>query len=62
MKNLNLKKNQIIIFVIALMLISAGYLNYTAMNKDSMQTSAEAEELQYAGIRRCKISKWKYSR
>ena len=27
--NLNLKKNQIIVFVIALMLVSAGYLSYT---------------------------------
>ena len=54
--NLNFKKNQVIIFVIALMLISAGYLNYTAINKESIETSTK-EELELAGIRRCKISK-----
>ena len=54
--NLNFKKNQVIIFVIALMLISAGYLNYTAMNKNTLQTGADSENLELAGIRRCKIS------
>lgn len=54
--NFNFKKNQVIIFVIALMLISAGYLNYSAMNKDSIETVA-GEEVELAGIRRCKISK-----
>ena len=29
MKNLNLKKNQVVIFVIALMLVTAGYLNFS---------------------------------
>lgn len=38
-----IKKNQIVIFVIALMLITAGYLNYTAEDKDSiMQASSES--------------------
>lgn len=55
--NINFKKNQVIIFVIALMLISAGYLNYTAMNKKTLETSSETETLELAGIRRCKISK-----
>ena len=55
MKNLNLnfKRNQVIIIVIALMLISAGYLNYNAMNKNNIQTASETEELELAGIRRC---------
>ena len=53
--NLNFKRNQVIIFVIALMLISAGYLNYTTMNKNTMETASPVEEL--AGIRRCKIGK-----
>lgn len=41
-----LKKNQIIIYVIALMLVTAGYLNYTTTNWDSgIQVNADAEEL-----------------
>lgn len=41
------KKNQIIIYVIALMLVTAGYLNYTSSNKldTSYQTSATEEEM-----------------
>lgn len=47
----NLKKNQIIIFVIALMLVSAGYLNYTATNKENtIQTSSKLNSIDYAGI------------
>lgn len=39
------KKNQIIIYVIALMLVTAGYLNYTTNEnaKDSVETSIEME-------------------
>ena len=41
------KKNQVIIYVIALMLVVAGYLNYTANgNLDSaVQVSSSEEEL-----------------
>ena len=41
------KKNQIIIYVIALMLVTAGYLNYTTTNdmNSIMQTSSREEEL-----------------
>ncbi len=41
------KKNQIIIYVIALMLVTAGYLNYTSSNNldTSYQTSATEEEM-----------------
>lgn len=48
----NLKKNQVIIFVIALMLVSAGYLNYTANNQNSntIATSSELNSIDYAGI------------
>lgn len=43
MKNL-LKKNQIIIYVIAIMLMTAGYLNYTTSNgENSIQTSLDIE-------------------
>ena len=45
-----LKRNQIIIFVIALMLVSAGYLNYTALNKEEVPTSSNVNEVQYAGL------------
>lgn len=47
----NLKKNQIIIFVIALMLISAGYFNYTS-NIEDIATSGDT---QYAGIGDAKL-------
>lgn len=47
----NLKKNQVIIFVIALMLVSAGYLNYTANNKNNtIETSSELNSIEYSGI------------
>ena len=41
------KKNQVIIYVIALMLVTAGYLNYTSNDnlKSSIQTSSSEEEL-----------------
>ena len=39
----SLKKNQVIIYVIALMLVTAGYLNYNA-NQDSIATSGDVEE------------------
>lgn len=41
------KKNQIIIYVIALMLVAAGYLNFTANNasNNSIQASSEEEML-----------------
>ena len=42
-----LKKNQVVIYVIALMLVVAGYLNYTATNDldSAIQTSSSEEEL-----------------
>lgn len=42
-----LKKNQVVIYVIALMLVVAGYLNYTATNNldSAIQTSSREEEL-----------------
>lgn len=47
----NLKRNQIIIFVIVLMLVSAGYLNYTTNNtEDTMQTSGNLNSIDYAAI------------
>lgn len=48
-----LKKNQIVIYVIALMLVTAGYLNYTTnqLGDESVQTSSTEEEiLQMANI------------
>lgn len=45
-----LKKNQLAILVIALMLVTAGYLNYTA-NKDAVETGTNiVGEAQYAAI------------
>lgn len=37
-----LKNNQIIIYVIALMLVAAGYLNYTSQNNKLIETSSDA--------------------
>lgn len=45
-----LKKNQIIIFAIALMLITAGYLSYTMNTEQTAETSAIMEQQEYAGI------------
>ena len=39
------KKNQIIIYVIVLMLMTAGYLNFTTKQKDALQTSTETEDI-----------------
>lgn len=53
MKNLNLKKNQVVIFVIALMLVTAGYLNFTNQqnNKQNLiPTSTLADTEQMAAI------------
>lgn len=53
-----LKKNQITILVIALMLVSAGYLNFTAMNKNkTVETSKDLnnQEVDYAGIGDAKL-------
>ena len=56
MKNI-LKRNQIIILVIALMLVSAGYLSYSGnkVNEQTSQTSTDAEETQVAGIGDAKL-------
>lgn len=53
----NLKRNQIIVFVIALMLVSVGYLNYTVNNdSNTITTSAELNTtLEYAGIGDAKL-------
>lgn len=40
------KKSEVAIYSIAIMLVAAGYLNYTTMNKDVVETNAE----QYANI------------
>lgn len=36
----NLKKNQVVIYVIALMLVVAGYLNYTGNTQESIETAS----------------------
>ena len=45
-----LKKNQIIISVIAMMLIAAGYMNYTSNEKQALETAALTDSEKYAGI------------
>lgn len=45
-----LKKNQIIISVIAVMLIAAGYMNYTANTKNALQTVALTDAEQYGQL------------
>lgn len=49
----NLKKNQVVIFVIALMLVTAGYLNFTNQQNEEqnlMPTSSLADSEQIAAI------------
>lgn len=50
-----LKRNQIIVLVIALMLVSAGYLNYTANTESNTVATSSEEEIQYAGIGDAKL-------
>ena len=45
----NLKKSQLIIFVIALMLVTAGYLNFTN-NNNLIPTSSLADSEEMASI------------
>ena len=45
-----LKKNQIIISVIAIMLIAAGYINYTSNEKQALETAVLTDSEKYAGI------------
>lgn len=49
MKNI-LKKNQVIIFTIALMLIVAGYMNYTVNTEHTLKTAALSDEEKYADL------------
>lgn len=52
----SLKRNQVIVFVIALMLVSAGYLSYTANNEGNMvPTSSDLNSIDYAGIGDAKL-------
>lgn len=46
-----IKKNQIIILVIALMLITAGYFNYNAETESLIETSSIMDSEEIAGIR-----------
>lgn len=53
MRNLNLKKNQVVIFVVALMLVTAGYLNFTNQQntrQNMIPTSSLADSEQMAAI------------
>ncbi len=51
-----IKKNQIIIFVIALMLVAAGYLNYTTgEGEDALATSGLADNAEVAEIGDAKL-------
>lgn len=45
-----LKKNQIVIFAIAIMLIAAGYMNYTTNEKQILQTAVLADTEQFAEL------------
>ncbi len=46
----NFKKNQVVIFVAALMLITAGYLNFSNESKNLVPTSSLADSEQIASI------------
>ena len=52
----SLKKNQVIIFVIALMLVAAGYLNYDTNMSEEIPVSTEIlDENQLADIGDAKL-------
>ena len=46
----NLKRNQFIVVVLALMLITAGYLNFISRNEANTQTAGIIEETALAEI------------
>ena len=46
----DLKRNQIVISVIAVMLIAAGYMNYTTNIKQTLDTAALTDSEKYAGL------------
>jgi len=46
-----IKKNQIIIFAVALMLITAGYFNYNIETGGTMETSSIMDSEELAAIR-----------
>lgn len=46
-----IKKNQIVIFVVALMLITAGYLNYNAETEGLIETSSVMDSEELAAVR-----------
>lgn len=50
-----LKKNQIVISVIALMLVAAGYLNYSTQLSQEVSTKEAEEQYDYAGIGDAKL-------
>lgn len=54
MKNI-IKKNQVIIFTIALMLIAAGYMNYTMNTESILKTAALSDGEQYADLGDAKL-------
>ena len=45
-----LKKNQLILLVVGLMLVTAGYLNYQTENNEATYTSSDTDENSYAEI------------
>lgn len=50
-----LKKNQIVISVIALMLVAAGYLNYSSQVSQEVSSKEAEEQYDYAGIGDAKL-------
>ena len=54
MKNI-IKKNQVIIFTIALMLIVAGYMNYTSNTNTTLETAKYMDSEKYADLGDAKL-------
>ena len=50
-----IKKNQIIMFIFALMLITAGYMNYSKNSKASLETAGLIDSEEVAGIGDAKL-------
>ena len=50
-----LRKNQVVIFVVALMMVAAGYLNYTSQISEEVSVKQSEEGYDYAGIGDAKL-------
>ena len=58
-----LKKNQIIVYTIAVLLMVAGYLNYSTNHKDAVEASSQGIEKtnEYANVGDARLVNYEYN-